>query len=168
MPVGEPLAVLVYDEKDLEAFNHLVPYRPSSGEETGAGIVGAEGPADGTELLKFLHKLVRGGQIRDKGACLRCVVWWGCEMRVSLSMPVRINNPVPRSSHHSTPHSTLNTRMTQPTEFAKRLQALARHEDKELLRVFEASFEGEEGKGRREEDFDFEFFLENAHGVVGI
>ena len=50
-------------------------------------------------------------------------------------------------------------------DFAKRLQALARQEDKELLRVFEASFEGPEGT-RREADFDAEFFFENARGLL--
>jgi len=53
---------------------------------------------------------------------------------------------------------------TTTTEFAKKLQALARHEDKQLLRVFEASFEGE--GLRKEEDFDLEFFLEEGRGVV--
>lgn len=67
VPVGEPLAVLVYDEKDVNAFNHLAPYRPEgavAGDGDDGGLVG---PADGTALLKFIHKLVRGGQIKDKG-----------------------------------------------------------------------------------------------------
>jgi hypothetical protein len=75
VPVGEPLAVLVYDEKDVNAFNHLVPYRSvaagAEGEEGGAPLA----PADGTALLKFVHKLVRGGELKDKGAC---VLVWGC------------------------------------------------------------------------------------------
>lgn len=69
VPVGEPLAVLVYNEKDVNAFNHLAPYRPAAAE--GGDGDGPVGPADGTALLKFLHKLVRGGQIKDKGTCLR-------------------------------------------------------------------------------------------------
>lgn len=39
---------------------------------------------------------------------------------------------------------------------------MARHEDAQLLRIFEASFEGD--GPRREEDFDLEFFLEECRG----
>lgn len=92
MPVGEPLAVLVYDEKDVEAFNHLAPYRP---EGAGAGGDGGDGggngaavePADGTALLKFIHKLVRGGQIKDKGALRRWLVGGGGRVCVLPCLP---------------------------------------------------------------------------------
>jgi len=40
---------------------------------------------------------------------------------------------------------------------------LARHENPELMKVFEASFEGDE---RTEENFDLEFFLENCKGIL--
>ncbi len=64
VPVGEALAVLVYEEKDLEAFNHLAPYQAAAA--SGEGEV-EEIPVDGVSLLKFLHKLVRNGSITDKG-----------------------------------------------------------------------------------------------------
>ena len=72
VPVGEALAVLVYDEKDVDAFNHLPRYHPAkAGEEEaaagGAGEGGEVGPADATALLKCIHKLVRAGQIKDAG-----------------------------------------------------------------------------------------------------
>ena len=65
--------MLVYNEKDVEAFNHLAPYRPEGAAAAGDGRDdgGLVGPADGTALLKFIHKLVRGGQIKDKGTYVR-------------------------------------------------------------------------------------------------
>ena len=45
----------------------------------------------------------------------------------------------------------------------KKLMYLARHEDPELMKVFDASFEGED---KTEETFDLEFFLENARGIL--
>ena len=73
VPAGEPLAVLVYEEKDVEAFNHLPRYHHKGSEgEGGAAAAAAEGEegemaVDGVTLLKFLHKLVRNGSIQDKG-----------------------------------------------------------------------------------------------------
>jgi uncharacterized membrane protein len=49
------------------------------------------------------------------------------------------------------------------SELGKHLLTLARQEHPELMKAFEASFE--EG-GHNEEDFDLEFFLENAAGIV--
>ncbi|GAB5034143.1 dihydrolipoamide s-acetyltransferase [Nannochloropsis oceanica] len=121
VPAGEALAVLVYEEKDIDSFKQLPRYHSKGGEGGGeGGAVAADGDedaiaVDGVTLLKFLHKLARNGSIKDK-------------------------------------------------EFSKKLQSLARHEDKQLLRVFEASFEGE--GTRREEDFDVEFFLEEGRGIV--
>lgn len=56
------------------------------------------------------------------------------------------------------------TLLIYQTEFAKKLQSLARQENPELLRVYEASFEKE--PTGKEEDLDLEFFLENARGIV--
>lgn len=96
VPVGEPLAVLVYNEKDVGAFSHLAPYRPE-GAAAGAGGDGVDaggsvGPADGTALLKFIHKLVRGGQINDKGTYVRRSV--GLRIVCVVSSP----SPVPSST----------------------------------------------------------------------
>lgn len=71
MPAGEPLAVLVYEEKDIDAFSDLPRYKGAEGGGEG-GVAAAEGEegamaVDGVTLLKFLHKLVRNGSILDKG-----------------------------------------------------------------------------------------------------
>ena len=71
MPAGEPLAVLVYEEKDIDAFSDLPRYKGAEGGGEG-GAAAAEGEegamaVDGVTLLKFLHKLVRNGSILDKG-----------------------------------------------------------------------------------------------------
>ncbi len=48
-------------------------------------------------------------------------------------------------------------------DFAKKLQSLARKGDKELLTVFEASFDGIKFD---QESFDIKFFLSNARGLI--
>ena len=69
---GEPLAVFVYEEKDIDAFKQLPRYHIKGGERGGEGAaVAAKGDdeiaVDGVTLLKFLHKLARNGSIKDKG-----------------------------------------------------------------------------------------------------
>lgn len=48
-------------------------------------------------------------------------------------------------------------------EFGKQLLSLARNEHPGLLKVYEASFEG---SIPTEEEFDAEFFMENARGII--
>lgn len=88
-----------------------------------------------------------------------CVCCLACLAFPSSPPTFPANNPPSTTTKQQTPKTP------PPAEFAKRLQALARQEDRELLRVFEASFEGPEGT-RREADFDAEFFFENARGVL--
>ena len=82
-------------------------------------------------------------------------------------------NPCPIYRERGLPYSWSRKSGTSPlltwlfvnyTEFAKKLQSLARQENAQLLRVYEASFEGE--ATGKQEDFDLEFFLENARGIV--
>ena len=49
------------------------------------------------------------------------------------------------------------------TEFARKLQSLARKGDPELMSAFQASFEG---IGFNEATFDVKFFLDNAKDIV--
>jgi hypothetical protein len=49
------------------------------------------------------------------------------------------------------------------SEFAKKLQSLARKGNPELLAAFEASYEGTEFN---QDSFDEKFFLENARDIV--
>ena len=73
--MGEPLAVLVYDEQHIDAFSNLPTYQPP---QRGGGEGGGEEVAvDGVTALKFIHKLLRSGEIKDKGVGL-CVCVFVC------------------------------------------------------------------------------------------
>ena len=75
VPVGEPLAVLVYDEEHIDAFGNLPTYQPSQ-RARGEGGGEEEVAVDGVTALKFIHKLLRSGEIKDKGVCV-CVCLLG-------------------------------------------------------------------------------------------
>jgi hypothetical protein len=63
------LAVFVYEEQYKDAFSSLPRYHAGGGgaSEKSAGAEESEMAIDGVSLLKFLHKLVRNGSIKDKG-----------------------------------------------------------------------------------------------------
>jgi len=69
VPAGEALAVFVYEEQYKDAFSSLPRYHAGGGgaSEASAGAEEGEMAIDGVSLLKFLHKLVRNGSIKDKG-----------------------------------------------------------------------------------------------------
>ena len=55
--------------------------------------------------------------------------------------------------------------MENITDFAKKLQSLARKGDSELMASFEGSFEG---VAFNEETFDEAFFLSNCRDIIGV
>lgn len=60
-------------------------------------------------------------------------------------------------------HLIQNKEIDNDSEFAKKLQALARAGDQSISEVFEASFDG---LSFNENTFDSKFFLENAKAIV--
>lgn len=84
------------------------------------------------------------------------------ELKAAASGPVE-SKVTPMIMLRQIKHLIHNQQLDAESDFAKKLQSLARAGDKSLTEVFEASFDG---VSFNEESFDSKFFLDNAQALI--